>query len=141
MARIGVLAGLAGGADAVLIPEAPTDLDELCARLQGRHARGHRCSIVVVAERAQLAGDPAQDRTAPAVAVRTTLIPSGGGLRLEHEIARGTGYDTRATILGQIVLGGTPCASCAAGRPAPRARRDALRRRPDPRDALWHRRL
>src|SRR3984885_3396785 len=52
-------AGLAGGADAILVPERPFDIDEVCAHLRRRHERGRSFSIVVVAEGAgHRAGTP-----------------------------------------------------------------------------------
>ena len=50
---IAVSAGLAGGADLILIPERPFDLEDVCVHLRRRHLRGHLFSIVVVAEGAQ----------------------------------------------------------------------------------------
>src|SRR5438093_1135524 len=47
---IALYAGLAGGADAILIPEQPFDMEEVCRRIRRRHARGRTFSIVVVAE-------------------------------------------------------------------------------------------
>ena len=50
---IAVEAGIAGGADIILIPELPIDIEEVCAILKKRHGRGKKFSIVVVAEGAQ----------------------------------------------------------------------------------------
>ena len=47
---IATYAGIAGGADAILVPERPFDIDEVCDHLRARHARGRSYSIVVVAE-------------------------------------------------------------------------------------------
>ena len=47
---IATYAGIAGGADAILVPEWPFDLEEVCAQLRRRHERGRTFSIVVVAE-------------------------------------------------------------------------------------------
>ena len=50
---IAIEAGIAGGADVILIPEFPIDMDEVCAQIQKRHGRGKTFSIIVVAEGAQ----------------------------------------------------------------------------------------
>src|SRR5689334_16166231 len=53
---IATYSGLAGGADAILVPERPFDIDEVCAHLRRRHARGRTFSIVVVSEGAMPVG-------------------------------------------------------------------------------------
>ncbi len=102
---IAAYSGLAGGADAILVPEQRFDLDDVCARLRRRHADGRNFSLVVVAEGARpgdqsLNGDH-HDET-------TQLVQSGIGIALQNEIAARTGFDTRATILGHLLRGGTP---------------------------------
>src|SRR3954466_2208486 len=106
---IALYSGLAGGADVILIPERPFDIDEVCHHIQRRHDRGRYFSIVVVAEGAK--------------PVEGTLGTIGGeldefgherlggiGQRVEMEIERRTGYETRTTVLGHIQRGGTPTA-------------------------------
>jgi len=102
-------AGLAGGADAILIPEHRFDLDELCDQLRQRKARGSSFSIVVVAEGARPDGwvYPQEE---PLPGNHTTLVPSGIGIMLQQEIVARTGFDARATILGHVLRGGTPSA-------------------------------
>ena len=107
---IALQSGLAGGADAILIPERPFDIDEVCRLIQRRHARGRYFAIVVVAEGArpvegtmEIAGDGATDEFGH--------VRLGGiGQRLEREIEDRTGYETRATVLGHVQRGGTPTA-------------------------------
>jgi 6-phosphofructokinase 1 len=106
---IALHSGIAGGADVILIPERPFDIDEVCRLIQRRHDRGRYFSIVVVAEGAK-----------PAAGTMETV--SGGtdefgherlggiGQRLEREIEQRTGYETRTTVLGHIQRGGTPTA-------------------------------
>ncbi len=111
---IAVQAGLAGGADVILIPEKPFDLDTVCALIQKRHKRGKDFSIVVVAEGAKLptAGDEngayvVQDVEKDAFGhVRL----GGVGNVLGREIRRKTGFDVRVTILGYLQRGGSPTA-------------------------------
>ncbi len=106
---IALHSGIAGGADVILIPELPFDIDEVCRLIRRRHERGRYFSIVVAAEGA-----------APK---EGTIAVGGGGVDefghprlggigqvLEREIEMRTGYETRATVLGHIQRGGTPTA-------------------------------
>ncbi len=103
-------AGLAGGADAILVPERPFDIDQVCARLRRRHERGRNFSIVVVAEGATPREATLQTRAdAPADAFGHARL-GGIGALLEREIEARTNYETRATILGHVQRGGTPVA-------------------------------
>jgi 6-phosphofructokinase 1 len=102
-------AGLASGADIVLVPEEPFDIDDVCARLQRRHARGAGFSIVVVAE-----GALPREGT---MALRDGEVDAFGHVRLggignvlAPEIESRTGFETRVTILGHVLRGGTPTA-------------------------------
>ncbi len=106
---IALHAGLAGGADAILVPERPFDVDDLCARLQHRHARGANFSIVVVAEGAvPAAGSMA---TLEAGVDEFGHVRLGGiGNLLAPEIESRTGYETRVVVLGHLLRGGTPTA-------------------------------
>jgi 6-phosphofructokinase 1 len=112
-------AGIAGGADAILVPERPFDIEEVCAHLRRRHERGRSFSIVVVAEGATpRAGTMQTVRGATTMqTVRGATTDAFGharlggiGVALEHEIERRTGYETRVTILGHVQRGGTPTA-------------------------------
>jgi 6-phosphofructokinase 1 len=108
---IATYAGIAGGADAILVPERPFDIEEVCARLRRRHARGITFSIVVVSE-----GAAPREGTAISVADGASTdefghVRLGGiGVELAREIELLTGYETRATILGHVQRGGTPTA-------------------------------
>jgi ATP-dependent phosphofructokinase / diphosphate-dependent phosphofructokinase len=106
---IALHSGLAGGADVILIPERPFDIDEVCRLISRRHARGRYFSIVVVAE-----GALAREGTMEAVEGQEDEfghVRLGGiGQRLEREIEQRTGYETRATVLGHVQRGGTPTA-------------------------------
>ncbi|ACX51591.1 6-phosphofructokinase [Ammonifex degensii KC4] len=81
---IALTAGLAGGAESILIPEFPFDIETVCQRLMRGMRRGKRHSIIVVAEGVG---------SAPAIA---------------QEIKQRTGLETKAIILGHIQRGGTP---------------------------------
>jgi 6-phosphofructokinase 1 len=102
-------AGIAGGATAVLIPEIPFDLAELCERLQRRHDRGRYASIVVVAEGAE--PKPGTLEMEQKVYDRFGHVVLGGvATRIAHAIADQTGFETRVVQLGHVQRGGTPTA-------------------------------
>jgi 6-phosphofructokinase 1 len=106
---IATYSGIAGGADAILVPERPFDIDEVCAHIQRRHGKGKTFSIVVVAEGATPVdgGEALKDEKLDAFG----HVKLGGiGTTLEREIEERTGYETRVTILGHIQRGGTPTA-------------------------------
>ena len=103
---IAAYSGMAGGADAILVPERPFDIDEVCARLRRRHDRGGRFSIVVVSEGAHPVGELPAARTA-----RPTPSGTNGwaGLPSRSRSDRGSDrYESRMTILGHVQRGGTP---------------------------------
>ncbi len=105
-------AGVAGGADCILVPEKPFTLQEVCDIVRKRHERGKTFSIVVVAEGAKmLEGDQEKE------VLQTNKLDSFGHVRLggianilADAIEKETGFETRATILGHIQRGGTPTA-------------------------------
>jgi 6-phosphofructokinase 1 len=104
-------AGIAGGADAILVPERPFDIDEVCASLRHRHERGRSFSIVVVAEGAAPREGTIQTRGGENAVDAFGHARLGGiGVTLEQEIEQRTGYETRVTILGHVQRGGTPVA-------------------------------
>jgi phosphofructokinase-like protein len=106
---IALHSGLAGGADVILIPEIPFDIDEACRHIRRRHERGRYFSIVVAAEGAvPKAGTMAL--TASELDEFGHPRLGGIGVRLEHEIEQRTGFETRATVLGHVQRGGTPTA-------------------------------
>lgn len=85
--HIALAAGLAGGAESILVPEIPFDLNEICERLHRGAKRGKLHSIILVAEGA------------------------GSALKIGEEIKEKTSMETRVTILGHLQRGGTPTAS------------------------------
>jgi ATP-dependent phosphofructokinase / diphosphate-dependent phosphofructokinase len=120
---IALHSGLAGGADVILIPERPFDIDEVVRLIRRRHKRGRYFSIVVVAEGAT-PREGTLDKAESACSGPSPVLAAGGGAKdefgherlggvgqlLEREIGERTGYDTRATVLGHIQRGGTPTA-------------------------------
>jgi phosphofructokinase-like protein len=107
---IAISAGLAAGADTILIPERPFDLDEVAARLKRRHDRGHSFSIVVVAEGAVEALQPGER---PELRLDERGHPVYGGIAhaIAPKIDALTGWDTRVTVLGHVQRGGSPVAA------------------------------
>jgi len=101
-------AGLAGGANVILIPEEPFDLDEVCG-LVGRRLEARFAPIVVVSEGAQPKGGMPESSDKGLDAFGHVRL---GGIAhwLEHEIEERTGKETRATVLGHVQRGGTPTA-------------------------------
>ena len=106
---IATYSGMAGGADIILIPEEPFDIEEICDRLTHRHQRGASFSIVVAAE-----GATPKEGT---MEVQTGEIDDFGHVRLggiaqrlADEIERRTGYEARMTALGHVLRGGSPTA-------------------------------
>jgi 6-phosphofructokinase 1 len=83
---IALEAGLAGGAESILIPEVPVDVQDVIEKIWRGHSRGKLHSIIVVAEGA------------------------GSAIEIGKEIKDKTGFDTKITILGHIQRGGTPTA-------------------------------
>ena len=106
---IALHSGMAGGADVILIPERPFDIDEVCRLIRRRHARGRYFSIVVVAEGAMPAEGTMETVTGAKDEFGHERL-GGIGQRLEREIEEPTGYETRTTVLGHIQRGGTPTA-------------------------------
>jgi len=106
---IALYAGIAGGADVILVPERPFDVDEVCERLRRRHAGGRTFSIVVVSEGAKPAGGAEVTAGARTDAFGHARL-GGVTVGLEREIEARTGFETRTTILGHVQRGGTPTA-------------------------------
>src|SRR5437868_4994831 len=110
---IAIHSGLAGGADVILIPELPFDIEQVSEKLRLRHARGRYFSIVVVAEGAKFSADVNPQHGAPIVQdmgkdefVHARL--GGIGNILAREIEHRTGFETRTVVLGHIQRGGSP---------------------------------
>jgi len=101
-------AGLAGGANVILIPEQPFDVERVC-ELVGRRFESRFAPIVVLAEGAQpVGGMPSREREELDAFGHVRL--GGIGHWLEGEIERRTGKEARATVLGHVQRGGTPTA-------------------------------
>ncbi|MEA2480855.1 MAG: ATP-dependent phosphofructokinase / diphosphate-dependent phosphofructokinase [Thermoleophilaceae bacterium] len=107
---IALWSGLAGGADVILIPERPFDIEDVARLIRRRHGRGRYFSIVVVAEGA-LPREGTMATVGTGDADQFGHVRLGGiGQRLEAEIESRTGYESRATVLGHVQRGGSPTA-------------------------------
>jgi len=106
---IATVAAIAGGADYLLVPEKPFDIDGVCASLLSRKARGKDFSIVVVAEGAKPAKGGPVTLDAPKDDFGHERL---GGIAdfVAKEIEKRAGLETRVTILGHVQRGGTPTA-------------------------------
>lgn len=120
-------AGLAGGADVILIPEIPYDLEKIAEAIRARTRQGKHFSIVAVAEgalsveaaaalaAAQAEKDNADNKEAKKAAKQKLESleagHAGNTLRLTQELEQRTGLESRLTILGHLQRGGTPSAA------------------------------
>lgn len=103
---IALHAGIAGGANVILIPERPFDLDEVCGYIE-RRFRTRYAPIVVVAEGATPAEGQMTLQTQELDAFGHVRL-GGIGQRLADEVEKRTGKEARCTVLGHIQRGGTP---------------------------------
>ncbi len=104
---IGIAAGLAGGADAVLIPEIPFSVERVAEKILQRERRGRRFSMVVVSEGAKPLGGEVATKSEGDQFRRATVL-GGIGERLAKELAPLTGKETRCMVLGHLQRGGGP---------------------------------
>ncbi len=105
---ITLYAGLAGGADVILIPEVQMNIEEVCRIITERHAHGRDFSIVAVSEGADLGeGMVLQEQKLD----QFGHVRLGGiAERLAKEIEKRTGFETRFVVLGHLQRGGSPSA-------------------------------
>ncbi len=106
---IAITSGIAGGADAIGVPEKPLDIDHICKVLQYRHEHGKKFSIVVVAEGTKLPSGQKATQGAKLDAFGHERL-SGVGQAVAELIEQKTGYETRSVNLGHTQRGGTPTA-------------------------------
>jgi ATP-dependent phosphofructokinase / diphosphate-dependent phosphofructokinase len=106
---IAITSGIAGGADVILVPEVPIDIEEVCRLVKYRREHGKKFSIVVAAEGAKF---PESEQATHGTAVDSFghARLSGIGQTLAEEIEKRTGYETRSVNLGHTQRGGTPSA-------------------------------
>jgi len=103
---LALASGVAGGADAILIPEIPFDLEIVAESIRERDRRGKRFSIVAVAEGAEPQGGFADDED---------FVDAGEshhvGTRIGRRLENLTGLEARVTVLGYVQRGGSPTAT------------------------------
>jgi len=108
---IATYAGIAGGADVILIPEEPIDVEAVCELITQRHSRGKDFSIIVIAEGAKLKGEAAGGGITEEPRDEFGHVRLGGiGHLLGSLVEQRTGYETRVTVLGHLQRGGSPTA-------------------------------
>ncbi|MBZ5598792.1 MAG: 6-phosphofructokinase [Acidobacteriia bacterium] len=112
---IAMYSGIAGGADVILIPETPFDIEKVAETIRLRHARGRYFSIVVAAEGAKFSSEV--DLNHGEAIVQDLGRDEFGHVRLggignllAREIEKRTGFETRSVVLGHIQRGGSPSA-------------------------------
>jgi phosphofructokinase-like protein len=106
---IALHSGLAGGANIILIPERPFDIDAVCAQVESRFAT-HYSPIIVVSEGAVPAEGGGMSLVSGEKDAFGHVRLGGIGDRLAHEIEQRTGKEARAVVLGHVQRGGTPTA-------------------------------
>jgi len=106
---IALEAGLAGGADIILIPEKPFDIDEVCELIKQRQKRGRNFSIIVVAEGAKPKGG-VEIVYSESLDEFGHIRLGGVGYYLGKEIEKCLNIETRVVVLGHLQRGGTPTA-------------------------------
>jgi phosphofructokinase len=104
---IALESGIAGGADVILIPEIPYDIDKVTAKIAERKIAGKHFSIVVVAEGAK----SVDGELVVSKVLKDSPDPirlGGVGNRIAEDIEKLTGIETRVTVLGHLQRGGRP---------------------------------
>jgi 6-phosphofructokinase 1 len=104
---IATYAGIAAGADAILVPEVEPDLDAVATTIRARHRHGRTYSIVVVAEGCAA---PQGEVVSAGIDAFGFERLGGVGYAIGLELERMTGFETRVTVLGHLQRGGTPTA-------------------------------
>ena len=104
---IATYAAIAGGADALLIPEVDYDLDDIADIIKRRHRQGRTYSVVVVAEGVT---PPTGSEVDPRLDAFGFERLGGVAYQIAPELEQRTGFETRVTVLGHLQRGGTPTA-------------------------------
>jgi len=104
---IALYSGISGGADVILIPEVPFDMDEVCAKINDNELHGKHYSIVVVAEGAVTRDGTVFNKGAGELG-RQEVVLGGVGEYVAGEIRKRTEKDTRSLVLGHLQRGGSP---------------------------------
>lgn len=109
---VAVVGGLAGGADYIVVPEAPTTVDDLCAHLKKRRDAGKKFAIVVISEGAKFTDlNDATDLGEKDAFGHVRLDKRSMGELVAKEIERRIGFEARMVVLGHLQRGGSPTVS------------------------------
>ncbi|MBE5832360.1 MAG: 6-phosphofructokinase [Butyrivibrio sp.] len=100
-------AGMAGGADVILIPEIPYDIDRVCEAIDARNKRGSRFTIIAVAEGAISKKDAKLSKKEYKDKLANSKFPSVS-YEIAEEIQKRTGNEVRVTVPGHMQRGGAP---------------------------------
>jgi len=107
---IALHAGVAGGADVILIPEIPYRLESVCEKIAERYRRGRNFAIAVVSEGACETGSQATYKLGND-AFKEHAVLGGVAERLARQIESATGHEARSVVLGHLQRGGSPVSS------------------------------
>ncbi|MBR4670404.1 MAG: 6-phosphofructokinase [Butyrivibrio sp.] len=100
-------AGIAGGADVILIPEIPYDIDKVCEAIEGRDKKGSRFTIIAVAEGAISKKDAKLSKKEYKEKLEKSKYPSVS-YEIAEAIQKRTGHEVRVTVPGHMQRGGAP---------------------------------
>ena len=106
---LNLYAGIAGGADIILLPEIPYDIDEIAKVIEKREQAGKRFSILAVAEGA-ISKEEAKMKKKELKALRASMPYPSISYKIAKELEEVTGHEIRVTVPGHFQRGGSPCA-------------------------------
>jgi 6-phosphofructokinase 1 len=106
---LNLYAGIAGGADIILLPEIPYDIDKIAQVIDKREAQGKRFSIIAVAEGA-ISKEEAKMKKKEFKAARAAMPFPSVSYKIAKELEEKTGHEIRVTVPGHFQRGGSPCA-------------------------------
>jgi len=102
-----LMAGIAGGAHIILIPEKKVNIDKVCEKVLERKKRGERYTIIAVSEGIEMEGHGKEKKKLDAFG-HIPLTDQGLARTLQALIAEKTGMDVKAMVLGHLLRGGAP---------------------------------
>lgn len=104
---VALFTGIAGGADWILIPEIPVDLDKMCEHLKKIQQRGKQYALIVISEAVELPEMMQKEQEKDAFG-HVILKEKEVGKRLAREIEKRMGVETRVAVIGHMQRGGSP---------------------------------
>ncbi len=107
---VAAYAGIASGANLIIVPEEPFDIEEVVSFVRNRHERGERATVIVISEGASLKKQSEKVTGESPVDEFGHARLGGIGQFVGEEIERVTKYDTRVVVLGHVIRGGPPTA-------------------------------